>query len=80
MGLEAGGGYRDSVRSRLQGKEVVRAICRGSGLLATIGLHIHDSDLRASDHRLSAIANRARNRAGYVSARSADSEDEDEEY
>jgi hypothetical protein len=43
-------------------------------------LHIHDSDLRASDHRLSAIANRARNRAGYVSARSADSEDEDEEY
>ena len=53
---------------------MVRAICARRAFLADIGLHIHDSDLRAGNHRLPAITNRARNRAGYVCARRAEAE------
>jgi hypothetical protein len=77
IGLKSSGGYREFVRTRLQGKEMVSAIGARRGLLANVGLHIHDSDLRASDHRLPAITNRARNRAGYVSARCADAENQE---
>jgi hypothetical protein len=44
IGLESGSGYRDFVRARLQGKEMVAAIGGRGGLLASIGLRIYDSD------------------------------------
>src|SRR3954466_7033099 len=80
VGLETRGGYCDLVRAGLQRKKVVRAICGRRALLAHIRLHVHDSDLSAGNHRLSRITNRARNRAGYVSARSANAEDDNKEY
>ena len=57
IGLEPGSSDRDTVRARLQGEEVVRAIGGRGGFLAHVRFHIYDSDLGAGNHRLCAITN-----------------------